>query len=860
MDNNKKNNYDSMLNAKSQEELQNNLFQHFLYLADTPGFEPVLKAICEKAKNASVQEDNLHIDFGNELILSAEPPGNIADYSEWPLSFQKCMAIHKSLEFPEKGWSVFLGKHYTFEADYLEEDKSDLRDYVAEEDVLSPLADYSDWWLYHPGHKNAQGEPVLAYLSHEEDSIEKPVLYNIGALFLKRMSEILEIDVEIPQIYKVKINIEEAFSWWNILSKDWQTALKKSCDIDSTEMTEKDLLEICHLTEFHSSAKGVDLSDLTPLSFLCELEIVSISNQKMLTDFSSIKSLCGLKKLRLVNGSVFRTLPLDNMEPADLSFLENMKNLKSLTLRNMPLKNVEAVKKFPALENLSLSSTDLKNISFVAENRNLKTINCIDTQIDSIDALQNLIYLEDIIISKTNIYDLSPLDNLKKITLLRCDRTKVSFESIISFVDAHTDIYYNSTDCEITYDDLNDESDFIKAVKKADFPLKNYSLGFTSLTDWKLLSLIMRKDYQTAVTLLKLYLKNLPERKNHILEEKLFDDCVVLMTKVDDKSLEQEIFTKLFPAKIEKAQTAFNLACYSALKKDKKNLLKYTELALNLGQWKRSFTTDDDFADFQNDTDFLALLNIEKAEISDEEKLLKSLFGESALDEAPKEKIEMLDLNYFKAPIADSYYEKYEACKCSICGARDTLLHKADASIELIHNEDISPQYLCIECLRNKKYAFAQEVEGGFITKDGIVTQSEKYKYLKSSSTYTTETLPLEEKLLTIDKNKIEDLKYTPPFRAWQGAYWLTCCADFMTFIGTWVHDDFVKFSPDGNAKKFFQKICDKADELIYDGDKSGDGFYDAEFGPDCSEFAESTFYAFQCPHCKKYRGYVDNP
>ena len=55
-----KTNYNNLLKT---ENLHKALCEHFAYLADSPGFEPVLFAVMEKAHAVRVEEDKLIISF-----------------------------------------------------------------------------------------------------------------------------------------------------------------------------------------------------------------------------------------------------------------------------------------------------------------------------------------------------------------------------------------------------------------------------------------------------------------------------------------------------------------------------------------------------------------------------------------------------------------------------------------------------------------------------------------------------------------------------------------------------------------------------------------------------------------------------
>ena len=169
------------------------LKEHFRYLVDTPGFEPVFEAVFARATKMSGDARSLTVHFGPKMRLHATPPAAASAYKKWPRSFQAAIANHEHLSFPDQG-GVHLGEAGTFESRYLDDSK--LSRY--ERSILVPVTDYSDWWLYDPEEKNAHGELGLSYFSHEGGDVGAPVDLNVGALFLRRMAEILELGIELP--------------------------------------------------------------------------------------------------------------------------------------------------------------------------------------------------------------------------------------------------------------------------------------------------------------------------------------------------------------------------------------------------------------------------------------------------------------------------------------------------------------------------------------------------------------------------------------------------------------------------------------------------------------------------------------
>ena len=121
--------------------------------------------------------------------------------------------------------------------DALEDEESDLLEFGLDT-ILSPMSDYSDLWLYHPGVKNAYGEPTLYYLSHEGGDIDNPQDWNIGSLFLARAARSLDLKVTLPTPAPFA-GAPAPAEWWNGLSDAWKAALRDQWGVSGPDSADK---------------------------------------------------------------------------------------------------------------------------------------------------------------------------------------------------------------------------------------------------------------------------------------------------------------------------------------------------------------------------------------------------------------------------------------------------------------------------------------------------------------------------------------------------------------------------------------------------------------------------------------------
>ena len=182
-------------------------------------------------------------------------------------------------------------------------------------------------------------------------------------------------------------------------------------------------------------------SDLRELTQIVELDLMYID----LPDLSFLKEMKQLRKLHLqlfdfegLNVSVSPVAELLQLEElrltsymvTDLSFLEKLTKLTSLTLGNNMITDLSPLAKLKKLKNLSLFDHDemdgsdnlISDISPLRELKQIEDLNLSCCQIGDlstmIDTLRELTQLRYLYLGFNQISDLSPLDSLKQLKYL----------------------------------------------------------------------------------------------------------------------------------------------------------------------------------------------------------------------------------------------------------------------------------------------------------------------------------------------------------------------------------------------------------------------------------------------------------
>ncbi|EMF98300.1 MULTISPECIES: hypothetical protein [Leptospira] len=156
--------------------------------------------VMQGAVKATCTKEKIVIKFHEIDSLTAFPPLTKIP-SKYPKSYQKILSRHELIRMESD--YLWLGDHKYYNEDEkwwfaLGKKASILLKETHPKDIITPMLDSSDQWLFHTQDTNTFGEPIIYYLSHEGVDIEDPQPYNIGSLFLKRFAEIYGINIEIP--------------------------------------------------------------------------------------------------------------------------------------------------------------------------------------------------------------------------------------------------------------------------------------------------------------------------------------------------------------------------------------------------------------------------------------------------------------------------------------------------------------------------------------------------------------------------------------------------------------------------------------------------------------------------------------
>jgi uncharacterized protein CbrC (UPF0167 family) len=180
---------------------------------------------------------------------------------------------------------------------------------------------------------------------------------------------------------------------------------------------------------------------------------------------------------------------------------------------------------------------------------------------------------------------------------------------------------------------------------------------------------------------------------------------------------------------------------------------------------------------------------------------------------------------YFDAPAPDIAGFKYGKAECPFC---------KEVKSKFITSNIPDAERCCLDCLQKNDFKFDHDSEFGIVHTENLPDYMEDTDATKQ-----------------VSAEKINEMLLTPNFINIQGENWLTHCDDFMIFKGLWEPHDFTARSIDNNGKKLFMEMT----EGNYDHLWESCGLDDDETR---NIWEDVYYYAFECKHCKKMKGYWD--
>jgi Leucine-rich repeat (LRR) protein len=157
-----------------------------------------------------------------------------------------------------------------------------------------------------------------------------------------------------------------------------------------------------------------------------EIKVGAITNLNPLKEFPRLREL-----------SVSETA-LSAITPMSM-----LSSVRILRVTNSPIQQIDSVAFLEHLEELDVSNTPLVDIYPVWRLKKLKKLNCAGTQIKRMDILEHLESLEYLDCSNTNVTKLNALDYLP-LKMLKCYNTKISDRTIENFRASHPN-------CQVMY-------------------------------------------------------------------------------------------------------------------------------------------------------------------------------------------------------------------------------------------------------------------------------------------------------------------------------------------------------------------------------------------------------------------------
>ncbi|QWU43493.1 NEAT domain-containing protein [Bacillus sp. NP247] len=185
-----------------------------------------------------------------------------------------------------------------------------------------------------------------------------------------------------------------------------------------------------------------ELEDIRPLAELEHIEFLNLRNNKI-SDLSPLSQIKKIKTLDLSSNYIKDIKPLftvkslkdltvanNQISNDNLAGIEQLKNVKNLSLSNNGLTNIEHITSMKKLIELDLAKNELENIEPLSRLSTVQSLNLEENYISDITPLSHLTGLYNLKLGSNEIRDVRPVQELGKRMYIDIQRQKIFLDNV----------------------------------------------------------------------------------------------------------------------------------------------------------------------------------------------------------------------------------------------------------------------------------------------------------------------------------------------------------------------------------------------------------------------------------------------
>ncbi|MFV8520625.1 leucine-rich repeat domain-containing protein, partial [Bacillus sp. SBS7] len=295
--------------------------------------------------------------------------------------------------------------------------------------------------------------------------------------------------------------------------------ISKLRQLKSLSITYGELNDIGPLAELEHieslSLRNNKISDLSPLSQMKKIKLLDL-NSNYIKDIKPLFKLTSLKTLTVANNQISN---------ANLAGIEQLKNIKKLSLSNNGLTNIEHLTPMKKLIELDLAKNELENIEPLSRLSTVQSLNLEENYISDITPLSQLTGLYDLKLGSNEIRDVRPVQELGKRMYIDVQRQKIFLDDV-------------EKDKEVKIPIYNLQGELLDTIqlKNGDGIVNNGSVKWSTTGEKTYEFRLDIKPEENRIKFNGTVIQNVVERLDEIKEDNEQKENVIL-----DKTLQQHI-------------------------------------------------------------------------------------------------------------------------------------------------------------------------------------------------------------------------------------------------------------------------------------------------------------------------------